>query len=49
MTLNITNLYGRFNPSVVFIEPDDSNPEELNLESVDYTPFMIYLNLNFKL
>lgn len=49
MTLNVTNLYARFNPSVVFIETDAVNPEELNLESVDYTPFMIYLNLNFKL
>ncbi|MBN4072420.1 TonB-dependent receptor [Crocinitomix catalasitica] len=49
LTLNITNLYGRFNPSVVYITTDNSEPQNIKLESVDYTPLMIYLNLNFKL
>ncbi|MCG8576941.1 MAG: TonB-dependent receptor [Flavobacteriales bacterium] len=49
LTLNITNFYGRFNPAVVYVEQSPVDPGTLNLNSIDYTPFMIYLNLNFKL
>lgn len=49
LALNITNFYGRFNPAVVYVEPDNTDPNKLRLVSRDYTPFMIYLNFNFKL
>jgi outer membrane receptor protein involved in Fe transport len=49
LSISVTNLFARFNTAVAYVEPVPSEPTELQLISRDYTPFMVYLSLNFKL
>lgn len=48
LTLNITNLFNRINSSAVYVDHDPFFPKQIKIEHIDYTPFMISLNLNFK-
>lgn len=48
MTFNVTNVFSRYNPSVAYIERDLLTPSNIELKSIDYSPFMISLNINFR-
>ncbi len=49
LLMSITNVTGRFNPALVYIKTATYDPSLLQTVARDYTPFMIYLSLNFKL
>lgn len=48
MTFTITNFFNRYNPSVAYVEHEFNNPEKLIIQSVDYSPVMISLNVSFR-
>lgn len=48
LTFTITNFFNRYNPSVAYVEQDFNAPEKLVISTVDYSPIMISINLNFK-
>ncbi len=48
LTFNITNFFRRYNPSVAYVERQNGAPSELEIKSIDYSPFMISLNLSFR-
>ncbi|MFT4601184.1 MAG: hypothetical protein ACI857_001362 [Arenicella sp.] len=48
LVLNVTNLFGRYNPSIVYLNPNSIGTPELSLSSNDYSPSTIILNANFK-
>jgi hypothetical protein len=47
LTFTITNFFNRYNPSVAFVKQVADAPEKLIIQTVDYSPIMISLNLNF--
>ena len=48
LVLNITNLFGRYNPSIVYLNESSIGTPELSLSSNDYSPSTVILNANFK-
>lgn len=48
LSFTITNFFDRNNPSVAYVEQSESEPGKLSIATVDYSPIMISLNLNFK-
>jgi len=49
LVLNITNLLGRYNPSVVYLDDSTVGTPQLSLKSKDYSPSTVILNANFKI
>lgn len=47
LIFTITNFFGRYNPSVAFVEQDPLDASNLLLRGIDYSPLMISANLNF--
>ncbi len=48
LTFTITNFFNRHNPSVAYVEQVENTPGQLRIKTVDYSPIMISLNLNFR-
>ena len=48
LIFTFTNLWNRYNPSVVYVEQGLFQSNTLQLRSTDYAPFMLNVKLNFK-
>ena len=48
LTINFQNVLGRFNPSVIYLAPNSVEPSQLDIQSTDFTPFLLTATLNFK-
>lgn len=47
LMFTITNFFGRYNPSVAYIQQEQFNPSQLLIKGVDYSPLMFSISLNF--
>jgi len=47
LAFTITNFFNRNNPSVAFVEHEPNAPNKLIIQTINYAPLMISINLNF--
>ena len=48
VVFTITNLFGRTNPSVVYVDKKLFTSNTFQVNAIDYSPFMVSINLNYK-
>ena len=48
LVLSCQNVFRRYNPAVYYLVPNTSQPDELLIQSSDFTPRLLTLTLNFK-
>jgi outer membrane cobalamin receptor len=48
LKFTVTNFFNRYNPSVAYPDHEIGQPNQLIIRSVDYSPFMLSISLNFK-
>lgn len=48
LTFTVTNFFNRYNPSVAFPDHQTGQPDQLVIRSIDYSPLMVSMSLNFR-